>query len=56
MSFACLSGGVCFTTTLMSRVSRGVLGPSTDLKIDRGAKDPIVASAPVPERFGTFAA
>ncbi len=34
----------------------GMLLHAADLKIDRGAKDPIVASAPVPERFGTFAA
>lgn len=34
----------------------GMLLHAADLKIDRVAKDPIVASAPVPERFGTFAA
>ncbi|WP_374297775.1 RluA family pseudouridine synthase [Sphingomonas sp.] len=34
----------------------GMLLHAADLKIDRGAKDPIVASAPVPERFGIFAA
>lgn len=34
----------------------GMLLHAADLKIGRGAKDPIVASAPVPERFGTFAA
>ncbi|WP_298090398.1 RluA family pseudouridine synthase [uncultured Sphingomonas sp.] len=34
----------------------GMLLHAADLKIDRGTKDPIVASAPVPERFGIFAA
>lgn len=34
----------------------GMLLHAADLKIGRGAKDPIVASAPVPERFGSFAA
>ncbi|WP_112383414.1 RluA family pseudouridine synthase [Sphingomonas carotinifaciens] len=34
----------------------GMLLHAANLKIDRGAKDPIVASAPVPERFGSFAA
>ena len=34
----------------------GMLLHAADLTIARGAKEPIVASAPVPERFGAFAA